>query len=88
MLLLDFDGDTVPMHDAPLERQAAVAEAEGRLLVNAFEGQPPLPASHLASGLRADGVAAVDHVLDGTTATQLRNHVNERLARSLVVVSG
>ena len=88
MLLLDFDGDTVPMHDAPLERQAAVAEAEGRLLVNAFEGQPPLPASHLASGLRADGVAAVDHVLDGTTATQLRNHVNERLARSLDVDHG
>ena len=39
MLNLDFDQqDDVPMHDAPLERQVSVAAAEGRLLVNAFEG--------------------------------------------------
>lgn len=84
MLNLDFgNDDDVPMHDAPLERQASVAAREGELLVNAFESSVSVPPEKAVAALHADGVAAVDSVIDGTTATSLRDHVNELLAQCL-----
>ena len=83
-LSLDFDDDDVPMHDAPLERQASVAASEGKLLVNAFEGSVPVPPPRIQHAMRAEGVVAVDNVLDAATADELRTHVNARLTRELL----
>ena len=75
MLNLDFSDD-VPMHDAPLERQSAVAAREGALLVNAFEGSVPVSAERAAAVVCSDGVAAVESVVEAGTASALREHVS------------
>ena len=47
-----------PIHEAPLERQVALAAVEQRH-IDAFEGGAPIPAKDLARALRADGAADV-----------------------------
>ena len=69
----------VPMHEAPLERQASVAAAEAELLVNAFEGSVPVPPSKAVAAMRAEGVVQMDGVMNCTTARALRAHVCARL---------
>lgn len=80
-----MESDTEGIHGAPPERQAALALAEAKLLVNAFEASVPVRAEDAAFKLRQDGVAAVESVLDDQTAAALLAHVNERLelARSV-----
>ena len=67
-----------PIHEAPLERQVALAAVEQRH-IDAFEGGAPIPAKDLARALRTDGLAHVEDVLDGATASALLAHVNRRL---------
>ena len=67
-----------PIHEAPLERQVALAAVEQRH-IDAFEGGAPIPAKDLAKWRRADGLAHVEDVLDGATASALLAHVNRRL---------
>ena len=79
MSVIEPDGMDVPMHEAPLERQASVAAAEAELLVNAFEGSVPVPPSKAVAAMRAEGVVQMDGVMNCTTARALRAHVCARL---------
>ena len=76
-----------PIHEAPLERQVALAAVEQRH-IDAFEGGAPIPAKDLARALRADGLAHVEDVLDGATASALLAHVNRRLDCALAASDG